>query len=374
MLYESITYEDILSRMIRWVEDWAREQRISIDTREGSLIKTALSPAAVELKLMYMELDEILNETFADTATREFLIKRCEERGILVEKAKKASRQGEFNIDIEIGSRFSLNQLNYKVTERISEGVFKLECETPGSVGNHDSGRLIPIDYISGLTYANLSTTLVNGEDEEDTEHLRQRYFDSINSQAFGGNIADYKEKVNKLQDVGGCKVEPVYKGGGTVRVVLINSKFQKPSQELVNKVQKELDPVINPADKCGSGLGLGLAPIGHIVTVEAVNEMTIEIKTQITFQSGMSWNTAKPYVEKTIQQYLDELAKGWDKVNWEKNQYATLIVRISQLEARIIDVDGVLDVQDTTLNGIAQNFTLDRYSIPIWGSITNVG
>ncbi|WP_447515594.1 baseplate J/gp47 family protein, partial [Clostridioides difficile] len=78
-----------------------------------------------------------------------------------------------------------------------------------------------------------------------------------LNSQSFGGNIQNYKDEVNKIQDVGGAKVYPVWDGGGTVKLVIINSNFKVPSSDLVNLVQEEIDPIGH------QGQGLGLAPIG---------------------------------------------------------------------------------------------------------------
>ena len=56
MAYEDITYEVILQRMLDRVPN-------NMDKREGSIIFDALAPAAVELQLMYIELDTILKET-----------------------------------------------------------------------------------------------------------------------------------------------------------------------------------------------------------------------------------------------------------------------------------------------------------------------
>ena len=44
-----------------------------------------------------------------------------------------------------------------------------------------------------------ITALLIPGEDEEDTEVFRQRYFNSLNAQAFGGNRIDYIEKVNEM-------------------------------------------------------------------------------------------------------------------------------------------------------------------------------
>lgn len=87
-MYENITYEDILQRMLDRVPN-------NMDKREGSIIYDALAPAAIELQLMYIELDVIMNESFADTASREYLIKRASERGITPEPATNAILKGD---------------------------------------------------------------------------------------------------------------------------------------------------------------------------------------------------------------------------------------------------------------------------------------
>lgn len=366
-MYEAITYEVILKRMLDRVNENAEKQNIAIDTREGGIIWYALAPAAVELQNMYIELDTVLNESFADTQTREYLKKRCAERGIYVQPATKAVRRGVFNIDVPIGSRFSLNMLNYVVIEKIIDGEFKLECETPGVVGNYESGELIPIDHIEGLTTAILIDVLmIPGEDEEDTEHLRQRYFDSLDSQAYGGNIADYKEKVNAIDGVGGVKVYPVWKGGGTVKLVIISTEYTTPSETLVYEVQSAIDPTQN------QGKGVGIAPIGHIVTVEGCGETEVDIKTHIEYEDGWDWDAVKPYVETAIDEYFKELASEWDDLD-------NIIVRISHIETRLLSLDGIRDIGNTILNNIVDgnsvgiNLSLGTDNIPIRGNITIV-
>ena len=165
-MYENVTYEEILERMLSRVPN-------NMDKREGAIIYDALAPAAVELQLMYIELDVILKETFADTASREYLIRRVKERGIVPENATKAVLKGSFrpeSLELQEGTRFSCGTLNYQVTEKISAGEYKLECETEGSAGNGKFGKIIPINYIEDLEYAELNELLIPGEDEEDTE------------------------------------------------------------------------------------------------------------------------------------------------------------------------------------------------------------
>lgn len=47
---------------------------------------------------------------------------------------------------------------------------------------------MIPIDYIEGLETCYLTELLIPGEDEEATEDIRARYFDTFDTKPFGGN------------------------------------------------------------------------------------------------------------------------------------------------------------------------------------------
>lgn len=352
-MYENITYESILQRMLEKIPN-------TFDKREGSVIFDALAPAAIELQNMYIELDNILNESFADTASLPYLIRRAAEKGINQIPATFAVLKmisTPTNIEISIGSRFSLNTLNYAVTEKISDGEYKIQCETPGVIGNSFFGNLIPIDYIHGLETIEITEVLIPGEDEETVDELRTRYMNSMTSNAYGGNIADYKEKVTLLDGVGGLKVYPVWNGGGTVKVVFINSSFGVPSDELVDSIQEKVDPTTN------SGKGYGIAPIGHTVTVEGVAAKNINIVTEISYMDGWSWEACASQIEETIDNYFLDLSKGWDS-----NEQ--LIVRISQLETRILDCTGVLDISGTTLNGSTSNIYLGENEIPTRGLI----
>ncbi|MGO0904910.1 baseplate J/gp47 family protein [Clostridioides difficile] len=346
-MFELMTFENIIKRMLDSVPN-------TLDKREGSIIYNALAPVAIELTETYIAMDELLDQTFVDTASYYYLEKRCKERGITPLEATNTIAKGVFNIDIPLDSRFNLGEYNYIATERISEGIYKMKCETAGTI--FELGQLIPIEYIDGLETAELTEILINGEDEESEDSLRQRYYDSLNSQSFGGNIQNYRDEVNKIQDVGGVKVYPVWAGGGTVKLVIINSNFKVPSTDLINLVQEEIDPNTK-------GEGLGLAPIGHKVTVTGVMSTTINISTTITYKNGYTWENIKTIAEETIDDYLNELNMSWED---EEN----LIVRISQIETRLLSIDGVLDITNTMINDAKSNLTIDSNSIVVRGEV----
>lgn len=351
-MYEDITSEVILERMLDRISD-------DFDKREGSIIYDALAPAAIELENMYFAFDSMLQETFGDTASRDYLIRLALERGLQPYPATKAIVKGIFTpaeIDIEIGERFSCDVTNYVITEKISDGIYKLECEDAGSIGNDYTGTIIPIDYIEGLETANVGEIIIVGQDEEETEHFRTRYLNSFNERAFSGNKRDYIEKGEAIAGVSSLKVEPCFDGVGTVRLTILNAAYDAASDELVQLVQKTFDPN-------GDGMGDGLAPIGHTVTVRSAGTTEVNVSIDVTFDSGYSWETHRSQIEDVIKGYLLELRKSWA-------EEGELIVRISLIEARVLNIEGVVDVANTTINGEASNLTVDSYSVPTFGGV----
>ena len=349
-----MNYDDIMERMLSNVPD-------SYDKREGSIIWDALSPCAIELNNLYMEFENMQSEAYGDTASREYLIRLGAERGLTPYPATKAVLRGVFtpsSLSIPIGSRFNSSVASYAVTEYVADGIYKLECETAGTVGNSYSGAIIPIDYIEGLETARIESVLIYGEDDEETEHFRTRYMTSFDERSFSGNRKDYIEKCVAIAGVGACKVEAVWNGGGTVRLTILDSEYGTASEELITKVKNYFDPN-------SDGQGDGVAPIGHVVTVRSAASTTVNVTTTITFDSSYSWSTHRTLIENAVKSYLLGIRQTWQD---ESN----IIVRISQLESRILNIDGITDITGTMINGSAENLVLDEYTVPIFGGVNN--
>ena len=350
-MFETMTYNGILKRMLAKVPS-------QMDKREGSIIYDALAPAAMELMGVYLELNRVMDESFADTASRQYLVQRAAERGIVPMPATYAVVKGVFNIEVSMGARFGCSGLTYRVIAKIANGEYRRQCETVGTAGNGNFGALVPIEYIDGLTSAVLTELLIPAEDDEDTEVFRARYFASFESQAFGGNRADYMEKTNAIAGVGGCKVYPVWNGGGTVKLVILDSEWNRPSAELVAMVQNTVDPVV------GGGTGLGFAPIGHAVTVQGASNVSMDVRAKFTFVEGYDFDTAVASIRGVMDGYFEELRQSWEGEN-------ALIVRVSQLETRILSLPEILDIEGTTINAQSKNIVLDTHEVPVLGVVT---
>lgn len=345
---DEMTFDYIMNRMLESVPD-------TVDKREGSIIYDALSPAAAELAKAYMELDVVMDETFVDTASLQYLMLRCKERGVAIQGETAAVIEGVFtpsSVELTAGLRFNCDEVNYTITEKISAGHYKLEAETLGTVGNKYTGLLLPIQTVNGLETAQIAAVLIPAEDGDTTDTLREKYYASIDGEAFGGNVADYREKVNAITGVGGVKVYPVWNGGGTVKLTVIASDYTAPSSELISKVQTAIDPEQN------HGEGMGLAPIGHTVTVTGAKYADLTITANVTFAAGWNWENGKSQLVSAANAYLDELCKAWADSE-------TTVVRISQIETHLLTADCVVDVDGTTVNGDTKNIELAADEIP---------
>ena len=355
-MFEHMTYETIMEQVLKRVES-------DVDKRQGSIIWDAVAPVCAELAQAYIELDNILRLTYAETSYDKWLDKRCSEMGVHREAATYSIRLGlmygrnNMPMDIPLGSRFSIETVNYKAIERIETGKYKLVCEQAGIVGNQLFGKLIPVENISGLASAELMDVLIPGENIESDESLFARYEEKVNSTPYGGNIDDYMQKTKAIEGVGDCKIFPVWNGGGTVRVAVIDSEFNTPSDTLIDAVQEILDPIPY------SQQGMGLAPIGHWVTVAPVEAVEINLDTTLVLKQGYSIGQMQKFVEDAFNEYLKELSKTWAKEDY-------LVVRLNQLEARILNIEGLLDIEATTFNGNGTNVVLNHEQIPIMGAV----
>ena len=346
-----VSYEELLNRTLGRVSS-------SVDTSEGSFLFDAIAPCVAELYEAYLYIDELEKRIFADTAYDEYLERRCAERGIYRKEATCAVRKAYFDNEVPIGSRWGKEELMYIVTEMVQNGVYLLKCTQPGSIGNHYEGNLINIDAIENINEAILGEVVIVGENMEQDDALRCRYFNSFEKKAFGGNIRDYQEKVGSINGVGQVKVYPCWNGGGTVKLRLLDAENNIPTQELIEQVQALVDPVEN------TGKGLGIAPIGHSVTVEAAEQIGISINIKLTLKDT-SWENIKEQVINIIKGYFNTLREKWISTD--------VVVRVSQIEAKILDIDGVLDVESTTLNGQPNNLYLSDEQVPALLEVTNL-
>ena len=359
-MYEDQTQEAIQQRVLSRISN-------GIDKREGSVIQTATAPVSTELAQVYVALDVMRDESFADTQSREYLIRRAAERGLIPIPASAAVVKAEFSLnDIPLGARFACEEFIYYAYEKISDGIYRLVCETLGTAPNSTIGTLISLDTIEGLEDAEITEILIPGMDEEDTEVFRARYWASFNTKPFGGNRADYKQATLSITGVGAVKVHRASRitgddntQGGNVRLVILDADLRIPSDSLIKLVKNTIDPTEY------EGEGMGTAAIWHHVHVEPAISTSVNLVLNLTFDTGYSFETLEDDIKEVVDEYLMSLTETWQASS------SGLVVRKSHIQTALLTIEGILDAAVVSINGAGTNLTLHIDAIPQRGVIT---
>lgn len=369
-MFEYVTYEslmdDMLSRVVINYPD--------IDTREGSIMWNAVSPIAVELARIYTELDNVLNESFAHTATREFLFMKCDEVGIdtSVFNATQGTFYADFNVKVPIDSRWNYDKYNFVVTEYVGEvdghHRYYVKSETYGSAPNDCAGTMTPIDTTpAGLEYAVLVSCEILGENAWATEKVRAYYFEFIQKQAVDGNVAQYELWCQEYPGIGNYKIVSLWNGANTVKVNVLNSDNKPATPTLVQEFQAHLDPPtfeINDDSTLadypqGRGMGNGVAPIGAIVTVTTATAYPVAISADVAVREGYSAEEVEENINRVLEDYFASIA------------YRNSKVLYMSVGAAIISAEGVDFISNLLLNGQNEDLVLGEEECPVLDETT---
>lgn len=338
----------------------------NVDKRPGSIIYDALAPICLELAEAYVKMDIMEEQTFLTTATGINLDKRAFDYGLSRTPATNALRIAEFkkykmdsdgnfvhddkgnkiliDMDITEGARFTLPEDSSITFEYIgkTDGYNILKCEQTGTKGNEHVGTILPLIPIKNLIEAKITSTYKPAEDEETDEELRRRVVDSINYSSFGGNIEDYIEKVNAIDGVGNTKVFPAWQYNGSVLLSIVDPIFNPITDEFAKNLKEQIDPDED------TGQGVGIAPIGHYVTITTPAKKYINISMSVELMNTVTLETIKEDIERKISEYFETVRKSF-------GQNVNLTIYRARIIEKVLELKEVLNVKDVALNG---NFT----------------
>lgn len=353
--YEVYEYESLLQEMLDRVPN-------DLDKREGSIIYNALAPCAFLCAQQSYMLAYMMNLLYGDTAEGEWLDRVCHDFGIDRRAATAAIRQiNTFDsagnaLDVPLNSRFQTEDISFALTEKIAVGQYLATCEQTGTAGNLYSGPILPVDNINSLGSAELvAAPLVAARDDESDDDYRARFYSASRKSPYGGNIADYEQKVLAINGVGAVQVFPAHIIGtaGQVGIVIGDTQGNTASESLVNTVQTEMG-----AD------GDGIAPIGHTVTVKTSTDLAVNVAAAVRVKTGSSFATVQPVVAQAITDYINAVG------------FTDPTVFYAKLQAAILDSHAdIVDIGAVTINGASANLALSKtfgsYEVPTVGEIT---
>lgn len=376
---QKYTYDYILTEALSKVPD-------NVDKREGSIIRDALSPCCYEAAKHILYLADIIEQTYIETANGLWLDGRVIEGGITRDPATYAKKLGVFKTQLDEPCQISIGQsfstvgdtiLNYTAVQvytnedgDVVPGSYIMQCNTVGSVGNSYIGRIVPNDYIEKLASAEITTLLYPGEEEESDDSLRERFLANLMKTAFGGNIAQYRQWAKEIPGIGGVQVYPVWAGGGTVKLSIIDTDYNSCSSEFCQTILEKFDPENSGGE---TGLGLGIAPIGHKVTVSTPLPRTINVSGKITLLPGYKLETLMPDIKASLENYLLSLREAWENSDDENNYSVT--VYLGRINFTILNVKGVSSAYELKLNETDTDIKLTETSslqeIPVLGTVS---
>ena len=355
----------------------------NLDTREGSMIQTAIGPAAWALEGSYLTLGQIQDNSNPVTAVGEALDLIVVTRGISRNPARAAVRQGTFDTEIPEGSKFKTingaDSLIFTSGNLVSSDdvsyAYELTCDTPGTAGNSYTGAILPITAITGLTSASIGTIITAGTDEETDDALRARYWASFGVQAFGGNIAAYRQAILAISGVGAVQVYPAWKGGGTVLCSILGSDLKPALPAIVEEVQE----IICPSEDGGltpSPNGYGMAPIGAAATITTATELTLDITCDIQFESSVQngVETYREEIEQHISDYLHEVCETWGNPLKSFTVSYQVMVYIARIIYAVLQIPEIVNMTNVMINGSGNDLVLtetaELQQVPVLGTV----
>lgn len=333
------TFDDIMNEMLGEISD-------KYDKRPGSIIYNALAPVALKIASKNVEINEIENQVYPDTATGTRLEKKAAEEGLERKEPRAVQREAVFEPIIPpAGTRFFTTNGLFWIL--VNDNT--VECETAGYAGNETKtgDNLVPTEYIEGLERAVLGEIKTFGANSEGDEELRKRLFDEYQNKKNNSNKAQIKSWAQEVQGVGDAKVISLWDGPNTVKVIIVDEEKKPAQPALVEEVQQYLDPLGYP------GQGEGVADIGTLVTVIPASALDISVSVRVMTNEDI--NGIQEVFTTSLDNYRKQIVFVEDEVKY------------NYIGSLLMGIEGVEDYQELKLNGGTSNIAIPNESVPIF-------
>lgn len=364
--------EELMTKMLDSVPD-------NIDKRQGSVVQIPISAVAPVLDELLMEVAKASLQNNSVTSTGISLdaigvgvgvVRKVATfaKGVVHITAEPESQSQE--VVLPVGFTFITKHTGtpvvFRVTQYIGDNKYNVESEQSGDIGNIYIGEVLPLDYVDNLKDARLIDITFAGIDEETDEEFRKRVISATVNKSFGGNVAYYVEATNNFSFVGSCQVHSAWDGGGTVLISAIGNGGRPLSSEAILELQEEIDPTGY------QGKGIGLAPIGAVVTITQPPRVQVNVDCELVVTDPSQINSIHAMIEEGIKDYISEIQGKWSQSDKYNNYSISLFY--SRIMAIIMQVQGVENVRSLLLNGGTEDMDLaqtpSNNPFPIFGEV----
>lgn len=341
------TFEDILASIKSRIADVS-----NLDTSEGSYTDTVIRAAAMEIASDYFDQEAMLPIAFVDETSGIYIDKRAAEYGLTRKNGTRAvasvTFSGRDGASVPAGTAVQTREGLVFLTDTavmVASGsaTAAVTAENTGSVYNVEAGAITTLQNSVGVVVQS-STAAIGGTDDETDEALVERLYAIWRKPATSGNANQYEAWALEVDGIGGAKVWPTWNGGGTVKVVVLDSNMEPPAAEKVQEVAAYIETV---------------RPICVDVTVEAASETVITVAAEVQTEAS----TTKQEVQEQFRQLLDTYCK--------EIAFKMQTVVYNRIAYMLLSIPGVTDFTDLTVNGGKSNLTLADNAVPVLGTVS---
>lgn len=343
-LFEDMTPEIILERILSRMDT-------DLQTREGSYAYDQAAPISFEIWRVLMTLDELVEAFYVNENSGPYLDAHAKLFAMARREGARASARMSFygrdGVVVPAGTVFYAGGLEFSLTADaiIQNGCAEgnLRSAQVGERYNVPAGAIDQIlRTIPGLERFE-SEAADGGTDPEADAALYERLDEKRKRPPTSGNEAHYREWALNVDGVGAVRVTPLWRGPGTV-LVLIAGYDRRPVGEAV-------------VDACKAYIETR-RPVGADVTVASAKAVNVDVRAQVVLSSGASLAEVERGLISKLETYLAGLA------------FEEFTVYITRVGALLMSIDGVVDYDDLTINGSEENLSLDAGCVPVAGEV----
>ncbi len=361
-MFEAESRDVILERLKKYYDE---AKQTDVSTVEGTFSFDTLAANAKEFEKAYAEMDLIIDAAFPQTSWGKYLDYLAEELAGLDRRAATSAVAvltvaGNSGAIVPKGSIFATESgvsfLADEDTTIPSSGTatVKATAQTAGAGGNVAAGTINKISVsIYGVSSVTNEAAAYDGYEEETDSALLERLLFAVRQPATSGNVYHYITWATSVSGVGAVKVMPLWNGNGTVKVVVVDTNKDLPSDDLLQEVRDVI------AEN---------APIGATVTVVAPNVQSINISLKVTEGTGNADG-----IKTAVTEYLKKEVFGTNYKNLA-NLNKDVTVSYAQIGRIILDESvrtGVTDYSSLTVNDGTENLTVPADNLPVVGTVT---
>lgn len=304
---------------------------------EGSFAMDNVQAVSQEIARIHHEkIEPIKDAVLLDTATGEDLdncgLDLLETRHPETYATGTVTFTGKSGASVPIGTLIHSQQLSFETS---SAGIFDENgfcsvsaiCLTGGAEGNIGENKILTIrPSLADVYSVAASSAFIDGFDAETDDSLRARLLQKRQRPFFSGNKNEYEILALQVSGVGYAHCIPCWAGVWTVKLVLLTTAGEAPSEDLINKVREHIEEYRPPCAE---------------LTIVSAIPLPIAVSMDISLESGHSPDEVKNAIQTAFKSYL--LAMNLN------NKKTLSFYRLGDI---VFDVPGVSDITNFTLNG----------------------